>query len=156
MSTNPLGFAWWPLSAGAFGRRVAGLLVLCALAVGCSDRLTPSRAGTIIRHSKAFLSGSPESQPVLDRVSSLLTGSKGLTPARQEGDSCVAVIVYHWPERAVVGGSGRPGPDLTAMIVLSRSGNGWAVDDERSRALTPSWPQLPRTPNPFLQARPAP
>jgi hypothetical protein len=131
------------------GRREVALLVFCVFAVGCSERLTPSRAGTIIRHSKAFLSGVPEGQPVFDRVSALLTGTEGRTPERQEGDSYIAVFSYHWPEDPRSKGTGRSVTELTARVFLRRSGNGWAVDDDRSKALVPSWPRLPREPNPF-------
>jgi hypothetical protein len=125
------------------------LLALCVLGVGCSERLTPSRAGTIIRHSKAFLSGPPESHPVFDRVSALLVGSEGSMPDRQEGDSYIAEFSYHWPEGLKADGARRPVSELTARVFLRRSGNSWAVDDDRSRTLIPSWPQLPKTPTPF-------
>jgi hypothetical protein len=138
-----------PLSRKRLCRWEVALLALCIFGIGCSERLTPSRAGTIIRHSKAFLSGSPESQPVFDGVSALLTGSGGSTPERQEGDSYIAEFSYHWPADANAGGVGRPVYDLTARVFLRRSGNGWAVDDDRSKALVPSWPRLPKTPNPF-------
>ena len=130
-------------------RRRAFLVALVLVGVACSERLTPSRAATIIRHSKAFLSGSPESQPVFDGVSSLLAGSGGSTPERQEGDLSVAEFRYHWPAKDPASSRGPAGLTLTASVVLRRSPNGWAVDDERSKTLTPSWPQLPRTPNPF-------
>lgn len=137
------------LSRQMLGRREVALLALCVFGVGCSERLTPSRAGTIIRHSKAFLSGPPESHPVFDRVSALVAGSEGWTPEGQEGDSYIAEFSYHWPEGPLAEGAGRPVSELTARVFLRRSGNGWAVDDDRSRALIPSWPQLPRTPTPF-------
>jgi hypothetical protein len=140
-----------------YRRRRGWLLLLCLLALiafsaGCSERLTPSRAGTIIRHSKAFLSGTLESQPVFDGVSALLTGAQGGTPARQEGDSYVAEFSYHWrpdPKNRIAGNTV---PMLKASVVLRRLGNSWAVDDEQSRALIPSWPQLPRDTNPFSSA----
>jgi hypothetical protein len=149
-----LSSAWFglrpaPVSSKPLGRRQVALLALCVLGVGCSERLTPSRAGTIIRHSKAFLSGAPESHPVFDRVSALLTGSEGSTPERQEGDSYIVEFSYHWPEGPKAGGAGRHAPELTARVFLRRLGNSWAVDDDRSRALVPSWPQLPGMPNPF-------
>ncbi len=137
------------LSRQPLGRREVALLALCVFGVGCSERLTPSRAGTIIRHSKAFLSGPPESHPVFDKVSALLTGSEGATPERQEGDSYIVEFSYHWPEDPKAEESGRPIPELTARVFLRRLGNSWAVDDDRSRTLVPSWPQLPRTPSPF-------
>jgi hypothetical protein len=138
-----------PLGRRAFGRPEVALLALCVFGAGCSERLTPSRAGTIIRHSKAFLSGPPESHPVFDRLSALLTGSEGRTPERQEGDSYIAEFSYHWPEDPKAAGAGRGVSELTARVFLRRSGNGWAVDDDRSRVLDPSWPRLPRTPNSF-------
>lgn len=125
------------------------MLVLCVLAVGCSEPLTPSRAATIIRHSKAFLSGSPESQPVFDKVSALLTAAGDRTSGSQEGDSCIAEFSYHWLEGRTAEGAGQTSSELTARVVLRRLGNSWAVDDERSRALVPSWPQLPRAPDLF-------
>jgi hypothetical protein len=131
------------------GRREVALLALCVLGVGCSERLTPARAGTIIRHSKAFLSGPPESHPVFDRVSVLLVGSEGRTPDRQEGDSYIAEFSYHWPADLKTDGARQPSAELTARVFLRRSGNSWAVDDDRSRTLIPSWPQLPKTTNPF-------
>jgi hypothetical protein len=138
-----------PVSSKPLGRREVALLALCVFGVGCSERLTPSRAGTIIRHSKAFLSGVPEGQPVFDGVSALLTDTEGRTPERQEGDSYIAEFSYHWPEDPKSKGPGRSVAELTARIFLRRSGNGWAVDDDRSRALVPSWPRLPKTPNLF-------
>lgn len=131
--------------------RAAALLALCVVGVACSERLTPSRAGTILRHSKAFLSGPPESQPVFDRVSSLLPGPPGSTPKGQEGDSCLVVFTYHWP------GPGGASPEVESKVVLRRTGGSWAVDDALTRAYVPSWPQLPRTPDPFPSgARPGP
>ena len=139
------------------GRREVALLAVCVLVVACSDRLTPSRAGTIIRHSKAFLSGSPESQPVFDKVSALVAGSRGAAPAEQEGDSYVANFTYYWPESRTPEGMGRISPELEASVVLVRRGDSWAVDDRLSTALVPSWPQLPRTSSPFLpRAAPTP
>ena len=127
------------------GRGEVALLALCVFSAGCSERLTPSRAGTIIRHSKAFLSGPPESLPVFDRVSALLPAPEDRTPEGQEADSYIAEFSYHWPEDPKAEGAGRGGSERTARVVLRRSGNGWDVDDERSRALDPSWPRLPRT-----------
>jgi hypothetical protein len=141
------------LSRQPLGRRDVALLAICVLGLGCSERLTPSRAGTIIRHSKAFLSGSPESHPVFDKVTALFTGSEGWTPERQEGNSYIADFSYHWPEDPKAEGVGRPVPELTARVVLRRLGNSWAVDDDQSRALVDSWPQLPKTPNPFSSPR---
>src|SRR3954469_25210767 len=115
------------------------ILCVCALATSCSDRLTPARAATVIRHSGAFLSGIPESQPVLDGVSALRNSER----AGSEADSCVADFTYHWP--------GQEGNQtLMGSVVLRRSPNGWAVDDVQSRALTPSWPQLPKTQSSFF------
>ena len=131
-------------------RGVSVLLALCLLGVGCSDRMTPSRAGTIIRHSKAFLSGPPESLPVFDRVTALLTGPERSTQGPREGDSYIAEFSYHWPEDPKAAGAPRGVLELTAKVVLRRSGDSWAVDDDRTRALDPSWPRLPRTLNPFL------
>jgi hypothetical protein len=153
MSERPRGAdgatAVSPVTRHPSGRREAALLLLLAMSVGCSERLTPSHAGTIIRHSKAFLSGSPESHPVLDGVTALLKGSEGWTPERQEGDSYVAQISYHWPLTDGARDSGQPVATLTASVVLHRLGNSWAVDDDGTKALIPSWPQLPRTLNPF-------
>jgi hypothetical protein len=137
-----------PLSSKPFGRREVALLALCVLGLGCSERLTPSRAATIIRHSKAFLSGPPESHPVFDGVSALLAGTEGGAAEREEGDSYIAVFTYHWPDPES-GGSGRFAPELTAKVVLRRLGNSWAVDDNHSRALDPSWPRLPKPLSPF-------
>ena len=145
-----------PLTRHPLGRREVALLVLCALSVGCSERLTSSRAATIIRHSNAFLSGPPESQPVFDGVSALLVGTAGWTPNRQEADSYIAEFSYHWPEGPRAGTTLQPIPKLTARVVLGRSGNGWAVDDNRTRALIPSWPRLPKTPSPIWPTIPAP
>jgi hypothetical protein len=142
-----------PLSRKPLARLEVALLALCFFGMGCSERLTPSRAGTIIRHSKAFLSGSPESHPVFDKVSALLAGSEGWTPERQEGDSYIAEFSYHWPEDPRAGGAGRGVSVLTGRVVLRRSGNSWAVDDDRSRALEPLWPRLPKTENPFGPTR---
>ncbi len=127
-------------------RRAVLLLAICLVGLGCSERLTPARAGTIIRHSKAFLSGVPETQPVFDGVSALLSESGGPPPEGKEGDAYIALFSYHWPDRRSANGSGPPFQELTAKIFLRRSGNGWAVDDDRSKTLVPSWPQLPRTP----------
>lgn len=138
-----------PLSRKPLGRREVALLALCVFGLGCSGRLTASRAGTIIRHSKAFLSGPPESHPVFDGVSALLVGTEGWTSERQEGDSYLAVFTYHWPEDRESEGVGRSAPELTASVVLRRSGNSCAVDDKQSRALDPSWPRLPKTLSPF-------
>jgi hypothetical protein len=121
------------------------LLMFVVLALACADRLTPSRAATVLRHSKAFLSGAPESQPVFDGVTSLRPGT-GMRPAdSRDPDTCIADFTYHWPadSRAPEG----PRPELKASVVLRRFGNSWGVDDERSRALVPSWPQLPGSPN---------
>lgn len=138
------------LSFGTSGRREVALLALCAFVLGCSARLTPSRAGTIIRHSSAFLSGIPETRPVFDRVSALLKGSEGWTPERQEGDSYIAEISYYWPTSPNSREVGQPVQILRAGVVLRRSANGWAVDDAETRAITPTWPQLPKTPTPFF------
>ncbi len=126
------------------GRRVVALLTLCLLSTGCTERLTPSRAGTIIRHSKAFLSGPPESQPVFDGVSALLPGPEASTPEGREGESCVVEFSYHWPEEPKAAGAGGPVAELTGRLVLRRLGNGWDVDDDASRTLDPSWPRLSR------------
>lgn len=134
-----------PLDRRPSGRWEVALLALCVFCLSCSERLTPSRAGTIIRHSKAFLSGSPESHPVFDGVSALLAGVERSTPERDESDSYIAVFTYHWPEERESEAAGRSAPELTARAVLRRSGNSWAVDDNQSRALDPSWPRLPRT-----------
>jgi hypothetical protein len=136
-----------PLRRQHFGGRAVMSVALCLLAVGCSEPLTRSRAETIIRHSKAFLSGAPESQPVFGRVSRLLASNEGGKPERREADSYIAEFSYHWRNGSAEGG-GRPVEELTAAVVLRRSGGSWAVDDDRSRALVPSWPQLPRTLNP--------
>jgi hypothetical protein len=141
-----------PLMRKPLGRLGVSLLALVALSAGCSERLTPSRAGTIIRHSKAFLSGPPEAQPVFDGVSALAAGTEGWTPERQEGDSYIAEFSYHWQPDRKNPTAGTTVPRLKASLVLRRLGNSWAVDDEQSRALVPSWPQLPREPNPFGSA----
>jgi hypothetical protein len=146
---SPIRATRSPLTRRPLGGRKVALLALCVLGVACSERLTPARAGTIIRHSKAFLSGPPESHPVFDRVSGLLAGSEGWTPESQEGDSYIAEFSYHWPADPKTDGAGRPSSELTARVFLRRSGGSWAVDDDRSRTLVPSWPQLPKTPNPF-------
>ena len=138
-----------PRRSRAWRCRAAALLTLCVVGVACSERLTPSRAGTILRHSKAFLSGPPQSQPVFDRVSSLLPGPPGSTPKGQEGDSCLVVFAYHWPEGSKQGALGGASPELESKVVLRRTGGSWAVDDVLTRAYVPSWPQLPRTPDPF-------
>jgi len=113
---------------------------------GCTDRMTPARAATILRHSKAFLSGAPESAPVLDGVSSveMEPGAGGHEP-----DTCVVVFTYHWPSPRRADAAGQLEATLTASVYLRRSGATWTVDDERSRTLIPSWPQLPRTSRPF-------
>jgi hypothetical protein len=131
-------------------------MVAALLAVACSDRLTTSRAATILRHSKAFLSGPPESQPVFDGVTSLLSG----TPEHQESDSYLVSFKYHWPPNPQGAAEGRASLTLTASVVLRRVANGWAVDDQLSRDLVPSWPQLPRSqslfPPPVGSRSPAP
>ena len=132
------------------GRWEVALLALCFFGVGCSERLTASRAGTIIRHSKAFLSGAPEGQPVFGKVTGLLAGIGGRTPERREADSYIAEFSYHWREGSRTEGMNRSFEELNSMVVLRRSGGSWAVDDDGSRALVPSWPQLPKTQNPFL------
>lgn len=113
---------------------------------GCSDRMTPARAATILRHSKAFLSGAPESDPVFDGVSSV-----AMEPAAdgRDSDACVAVFTYHFPPSRGAGGAGQIAAPLTASAYLRRSGAAWTVDDARTRTLIPSWPQLPRTQRPF-------
>ena len=123
----------------------AGIALLLGSA-GCSDRMTPARAATILRHSKAFLSGAPESQPVLDGVTSveMETAHDG-----RDSDSCVAVFSYHFPSPPGASGAGQLAKPLTASVYLRRSGAAWAVDDARSKILIPSWPQLPRTSRPF-------
>lgn len=141
---SPLGPS--PLSRQPFACRAVPLLAICLVGLGCSERLTPARAGTIIRHSKAFLSGVPETQPVFDGVSALLSESGGSPPEGKEGDAYIAQFSYHWPARPSSSGATQPFLELTAKIFLRRAGNGWAVDDDRSRTLVPSWPQLPRTP----------
>jgi hypothetical protein len=138
-----------PLSRQPLGRREVALLALCVFGVSCSERLTPARAATIIRHSKAFLSGAPESHPVFDKVTGLLGGGKGWSSERREGDSYVAEFSYHWPRDPRAERTGQPTWELKASVILRRLGNSWAVDDDKSRAFIPSWPQLPRTPNPF-------
>jgi hypothetical protein len=108
--------------------------------------MTPVRAATILRHSKAFLSGAPENQPVLDGVSSVTMEP---TPGGREPDTCLAVFSYHFPPPSGAGGPAQLAVPLTARAYLRRSGAAWAVDDERSKTLIPSWPQLPRTSRPF-------
>jgi hypothetical protein len=122
------------------------LLAVCGLGLGCADTLTPSRAATVIRHSKAFLSGPPESLPVFDRVEELLAGPDGSRSASSDADSCVAVFSYHWRERGRGEAAGGAGPERTARVVLRRFGGAWSVDDAASRALEPSWPLLPGAP----------
>jgi hypothetical protein len=108
--------------------------------------MTPARAATILRHSKAFLSGAPESAPVLDGVSSV-----EMEPAAggRKPDTCVVVFTYHWPSPRGAGAAGLLAVPLTASAYLRRSGAAWTVDDVRTRTLVPSWPQLPRTQRPF-------
>ena len=108
--------------------------------------MTPARAATILRHSKAFLSGAPESDPVLDGVSSVTVEP---APGGREPDTCVAVFSYHWPPSPGADGSRQLTVALTASAYLRRSGAAWAVDDARTRTLVTSWPQLPRTQRPF-------
>jgi hypothetical protein len=117
-------------------------MALALLTAGCSEKLTPDRAGTVIRHSKAFLSGAPASDPVFDGVSSLHMDS-------EDGDSCVAEFSYHWPPDPRARNSDSLAPRLTVRVYLRRYGGSWAVDDARSRTLVSSWPQLPRTSIPF-------
>ena len=126
-------------------RGAAVLLALVLLSAGCSERLTPARAGTVIRHSKAFLSGAPASDPVFDAISSLRVESA----YGETGDSCVAEFSYHWPPDPRARNGGSLSPELTARVYLRRYGGSWSVDDARSRTLVPSWPRLPRTSNPF-------
>ena len=126
------------------------LLVLVLLPAGCSEKLTAARAGTVIRHSKAFLSGAPASDPVFDGVSSLRMESA----YGEKGDSCLAEFSYHWPPDPLARNSGSLPPELTARVYLRRYGGSWSVDDARSRTLMPSWPQLPRTSNPFSERAP--
>ncbi|HKA35668.1 MAG TPA: hypothetical protein VKH43_02560 [Thermoanaerobaculia bacterium] len=135
----------------AAGRTFSGWMLGATVALllgsaGCSDRMTPARAATILRHSKAFLSGAPESDPVLDGVSSV-----AMEPAAdgREADACVVVFTYHFPPSRGAGGAGQIAAPLTASAYLRRSGAAWTVDDARTRTLIPSWPQLPRTQRPF-------
>jgi len=128
-----------------FSRSMLGLTVSLLLgSAGCADRMTPARAATILRHSNAFLSGAPESDPVLDGVSSVATEP---TTGGSEPDQCLVVFTYHWPSPR--GAGGQLVLPLTASAYLRRSGAAWAVDDARSRTLIPSWPRLPRTSRPF-------
>ncbi len=127
------------------------LLIALVMMSGCSERLTPARAGTIIRHSKAFLSGAPESQPVFDRVDRIDAGPAGSTGGGGDGDSCLVEFSYHWRPQA---GVAEFREEQKATVVLRRAGGSWAVGDERSHALIPSWPQLPGGPNPFGPAVP--
>lgn len=120
------------------------LPIALILMSGCSERLTPVRAGTIIRHSKAFLSGAPESQPVFDRVDRIDAGPTGSTAGGGGGDSCVVEFSYHWRPQAGVADFRE---EQKARVALGRAGGSWTVDDERTRALFPSWPQLPKSPN---------
>jgi hypothetical protein len=83
-------------------------------------------------------------------VSALLPGSQGSPPDRQEGDSYIAEFSYHWPPNPPASDAGQPPPTMKGRVVLRRSVNGWEVDDVQSRALIPTWPQLPGAPNPFL------
>ena len=92
------------------------------------------------------LSGAPDSDPALETVSSVKMET---APGGREGDACVVVFSYHWPQPEKAGGPGRIVAPLTASVYLRRSGAAWAVDDARSRTLIPSWPQLPRTQRPF-------
>jgi hypothetical protein len=135
----------------AAGRTSSGWMIGVTVAfllgsTGCADRMTPARAATILRHSNAFLSGAPESDPVLDGVSSVAT-----EPAAggREADQCLVVFTYHWPPTRGATAAGQLALPLTASAYLRRSGAAWAVDDARSRTLTPTWPRLPRTPRPF-------
>lgn len=130
--------------------RGALLLALALLPAGCSEKLTPTRAGTVIRHSKAFLSGAPASDPAFDGISSLRMESA----YGEAGDSCLAEFSYHWPPEPRSGNPGSLSPALTARVYLRRYGGSWAVDDARSRTLVPTWPRLPRTSNPFSDAAP--
>ncbi len=130
------------------------LLAIGVVVVGCSERLTPSRAATIIRHSGAFLSGSPESHPAFDGVTALLKGTEGWTPGREEGDSYIAEFSYHWASGPGGEGRGQAPAELTSRVVLRRLGNSWHVDDDQTRALVPSWPKLPRTAGPPLWPTP--
>ncbi len=139
-----------PAPFRSLAARGALLLALALLPAGCSEKLTPARAGTVIRHSKAFLSGAPASDPIFDGVSSLRMESV----YGEDGDSCLAEFSYHWPPDPRTPNSALLPPALTARVYLRRFGGSWAVDDERSRTLVPSWPQLPRTPNPFSDAAP--
>jgi hypothetical protein len=118
-------------------RRAVAALLLVLGASRCADSLTPSRAATILRHSKAFLSGAPESQPVLDSVTAV-------APEGDDADHRVVEFRYHFP--------GADAMPIPAKAVLRRSGGSWAVDDELSRQVTPSWPRLPRQPAPFGSA----
>jgi hypothetical protein len=135
---------------GPLTGRGALLLALTLLPAGCSEKLTPGRAGTVIRHSKAFLSGAPASDPVFDGVSSLRMESA----YGEAGDSCVVEFSYHWPPDPGSRNSGPLSPSLTARVYLRRYGGSWAVDDARSRTLVPTWPRLPRTSSPFSDSAP--
>jgi hypothetical protein len=86
---------------------------------------------------------------MFDRVTALLPGTEGRTPQGEEGDSYIVEFSYHWPEPPAADGTTRPAVELTARVFLRRAPNGWAVDDERSKALVPTWPRLPAVPNPF-------
>jgi len=141
-----------PLNRTTMSHRMPVALAFVMLSLACTDRMTPSRAGTIIRHSRAFLSGSPETHPVFDGVTNLLTGSQGSTSEQQNGNSCIAEFAYHWPRDPLSRDPNQHGDSLKAQVILIRRGSSWFVDDDRSRALLPSWPQLPRTPNPFSPA----
>jgi len=112
--------------------------------------MTRPRAETILRHSKAFLSGSPATQPVLDRVTELVAGSGKQDGEPGQDGSCVAEFDYHYlSPTARIGSSESAGLRLKGRAVLRRLTNGWTVDDEATRALTPTWPQLPKVPNPL-------
>jgi hypothetical protein len=135
---------------GSLAGRGAVLLALALLPAGCSEKLTPARAGTVIRHSKAFLSGAPASDPVFDGVTSLRMESA----YGEAGDSCVVEFSYHWPPDPRARNSSSLSPELTVRVYLRRYGGSWSVDDARSRTLVPSWPQLPRTSNLFSEPAP--
>ena len=105
-------------------RRSLSLLLLCAVASGCSDRLTPARAATVIRHSGAFLSaGSPKRS----------LSSTGCPRSQRRGGA-----ESGWfRSRFVADCTSWPGRNASQTLMGSvgcsrRSPNGWAVDDVQS------------------------
>ena len=121
-----------PLSRKPLGRlKLLPVMVAVASLVGCGSRLSERHASQLVRRSPAFVrASSTRTGPVFARVSALLASVADWKP--QTRDSKQVISSQERPQM------------FTAAVVASRESGSWQIDERRTKAFIPSWPDLPR------------